>query len=511
MTHISRRDFLKLAGIGLASAVIPESSYLQSPGLEKPPNVIIILCDALSASHLSLHGYPRLTTPSMDAFAGQSIVYHNHYSDSNFTTTGVASMLTGMHAWKHRAINFGGLINAGRLPVNPYTLLGKEYQRLAFSQNIWPDRLLGQFHEDIDRFLAPNSFSRLTSSPVAGRRFDNDPTLTSIAVSEFLLSAQGKSPTGSSVLGQIYKDNYLKAVSRHVNVNYPKGLPEVQMSNGYVIPYLNEEVFWGLYNEINALGKGHSPYLAYFHLYSPHSPYRPHSRYRYLFRDDYQPVPKPRHHYSENLTENLMLTQRTLYDRQIAHIDREFGKLITRLEENGTLDTSYVILTSDHGELFERGFIGHGTQLMYEPVIRIPLLIHAPRQTARQDVFSLTSNIDILPTLLSVAGRDVPAEVDGRLLPGLGGAVDDDRPIFSILANENSAFAPIKKAVISMRKRSHKIIAYLGYEGFDQVYELYDLENDPEELVDLSSRDSGKLKSLKEELLDNLEKANSSS
>jgi hypothetical protein len=502
MTEISRRDFLKVAGVGLASALAP--GLLNLPAVEsgKRPNIIIILFDALSASNLSLYGYPRLTTPNIDDFALRCSVYHNHYSGGNFTTTGVASMLTGMNAWKHRAINFGGLINLDYMHINPYTILGDEYQRLAFSQNIWPDRLIGQFYKDVDRFLSPTSFSMLTPGSV-GRGFENDPMLTSIALSEFLLASQGKAPTGSSLLGYIYKSVYLNAVGKQINDGYPKGVPEVQMSNGYIIPYLNEHIFDGLYSEIGSIAEDRSPYFAYFHLYSPHSPYRPHNYYKNFFKDGYRPVAKPIHFFSENTPEDVARTQRTLYDRQIVQIDNEFGKLISRLSEDGVLDNSYLILTSDHGELFERGYVGHGSQLMYEPVIRIPLLIHAPFQTKRQDFYSLSSNIDILPTLLSITGKEVPAEVEGKVLPGLGGSVDKDRPIFSIIANENSAFEPLRKTVISMRKYNYKLIAYLGYEKYDHVYELYDLESDPDELYDLSSINFKKMTSLRDELLAN--------
>ena len=104
------------------------------------------------------------------------------------------------------------------------------------------------------------------------------------------------------------------------------------------------------------------------------------------------------------------------YDQQIAHIDALFGKVIAGLEANGILENSYVIATSDHGEMFERGFFGHSGPLLYEPAIRIPLLIHAPGQNARQDVYAPTSNIDVLPTLLSFADKAVPSNLDGSLL-----------------------------------------------------------------------------------------------
>ena len=61
----------------------------------------------------------------------------------------------------------------------------------------------------------------------------------------------------------------------------------------------------------------------------------------------------------------------------------------------------------------ERGENGHNTFLLYDSVIHIPLLISAARQTERQDFHSLTSNIDLLQTLLNIAGKDIPSSLEG--------------------------------------------------------------------------------------------------
>jgi arylsulfatase A-like enzyme len=502
---LSRRDFLKITGAAAAGVLMPEHLLASTPKNNRP-NIIIVLCDSLSALNMSLHGYRRQTTPNLEKFAQRSTVYNNHYSGGNFTTTGTASMLTGMWAWKHRAINFGGLVQAQYANINPYSLLSEEYHKLAFSQNIWPYRLLGQYHGEINRFLSPSSYSLLNPG-AADEFFHNDPVISALAVNEYMLSAQGVSPAGSSFLGSLYKSYFLSKIKNMSNVRYPNGLPEVEMSDGYIIPYRNEFLFDGIYSEVKDLDLRSSPFFSYFHLYSPHSPYRPRFDYQKLFKDGYKPTPKPKHHFSENLPEDIMLTQRTLYDRQVAQLDDEFGRLVSRLDENGILDRSYLIFTSDHGELFERGYVGHGNELMYESVLRIPLMIHAPGQSERKDVTSRTSNVDLLPTILSIAGEDLQSSLDGRVLPGFGGTADLDRPIFSILAKENSAFAKMTKAVISMHKGVYKLIAYLKYD-IEDAFELYDLENDPEELTNLAMENSKIFISMKDELFAHLASAN---
>lgn len=507
MTNFSRRDFLKLLGAASVGALASERVLSLKAADNSKPNIIIILWDAFSARHLSLYGYPRQTTPNIDAFAEYSTVYHNHYSGGNFTTCGTASMLTGMIPWKHRAINYDGLVRAEYIHNNPYTLLGSDYKRLMFAQNPWPDRLVGQYYEDVDRFLPPTAFSLLEDSPVF---FENDRAIASVALSSFLMPIQGgNAPVGSSILGYMNKSRVLNFADGQKSPRYPKGIPEA-MNMGYMIPYLNEDVYEGLFSEMTQLEKNGDPFFSYFHLYSPHYPYRPRNDYLKMFRDDgFAPVSKPIHPLSVGLQQDYLNGQRDMYDRQIAQIDEEFGRLIPRLEESGVLENSYIIFTADHGELFERGFAGHGFQFMYESVLHIPLIIHAPGQTKRQDIHALTSNTDILPTILSIAGKETTPDMDGRILPGLGGEVDEDRPIISLVGVDNSAFGVIKKAVIAMRKREFKLIAYLGYEdSYKKSFELYNIETDPEELDDLSDRDTATLSAMKDELLTYLDEAN---
>jgi len=190
------------------------------------------------------------------------------------------------------------------------------------------------------------------------------------------------------------------------------------------------------------------------------------------------------------------------------HVDAAFGNLMDHLKTDGTLENSYIVMTSDHGEIFERGFYGHGGVFMYEPAIKIPLLISAPGQTKSNNVHLPTSNIDLLPTLLHIAEKDIPDILDGQVLPEFGGNENNDRAIYSMYAAENSVFMPLRKTAISMHKGSFKLIAYFGYPGFDDVYELYDLESDPEELHDLTKDEPAIFTLLKDELLNALADAN---
>jgi arylsulfatase A-like enzyme len=182
--------------------------------------------------------------------------------------------------------------------------------------------------------------------------------------------------------------------------------------------------------------------------------------------------------------------------------------LIADLERAGILQNSYVIVTSDHGELFERGEVGHASALMYAPVTNVPLLISAPGQSAPSDFHSVTSNIDLLPTILQIAGRKIPEWVEGKRLPGFGGTEETERSIFPLMAKDNAAFRPLTHATFTMIKGGYELLYYAGYPGHPDQYELYHLDEDPNELQNLFSKDITAASRMKNELLEAIHVAN---
>src|SRR5512147_930785 len=121
--RISRRDFLRLAGVLPMSLAAPRWTRRLSAAAGGQ-NVMMIVFDALSAYHLSLHGYQRETMPNLSRLADRAIVYHNHYAASSFTTPGTASLLTGTLPWTHRAIRGGARVAARLASHNIFAAFG---------------------------------------------------------------------------------------------------------------------------------------------------------------------------------------------------------------------------------------------------------------------------------------------------------------------------------------------------------------------------------------------------
>jgi choline-sulfatase len=236
------------------------------------------------------------------------------------------------------------------------------------------------------------------------------------------------------------------------------------------------------------LGPLPNPFMGYFHFYPPHSPYRTHRDFYNRFRGEKIPVQKPIDMFGKSDFYQVNKL-RTEYDEFILYVDREFGRLIDYLDKSGLLDNTWVILTSDHGELFERGIIGHVTPVLYEPLIRVPLMIFEPSRTKRLDVHQTTSAVDILPTLLHVTGQEQVVWTEGNILPPFSGKESSsERSVYALEAKKNGTNDSLTTATIALMKDQYKLMYFFGYEelGGEERIELYDLKNDPEELNNLS-------------------------
>jgi len=179
------------------------------------------------------------------------------------------------------------------------------------------------------------------------------------------------------------------------------------------------------------------------------------------------------------------------------------------------LENTWLILTSDHGELFERGLLGHGQPAFYAPELRIPLLIFQPGRVTRLDIHAPTSTIDLLPTLLQITGHPPAAGTEGAVLPPFSLAPPDrDRSLFAastlVRTWREEPLAPLDQATCMLVRGGYKLTYFFGYPQLDgqrERIELYDTQNDPEELNDLRGSKPGIASEMLAELKSQLERA----
>ncbi len=424
MTHPqnrNRRDFLKLLALAPALYLAKAASHLhQWSAGSTGPGVIVIVLDALSASNLSLYGYPRRTSPNLERFASRSTVYHDHYSTANFTSPGTASILTGTYPWTHRAFHYEGQVPSMKVDANLFRYWGDMGIRLGFTQNAWADILLNQFSPWLDTHLDLRTFS-LDRKPLFTSLFQNDPITSYIAVDSYVLELEpGLSASSLLALGRkikLWKGKNI--VDEEKSAEYPLGIPKTL--NDVDVYFLLEELFDGMMELTRTLPPSA---LAYLHLFPPHYPFAPRAEYVDMFKGGWQPAAAPPAYFLTSVSEDVRadaLEQRDLYDAYIATVDHEFGRLFDFMQQEGILDRNYVVLTSDHGEIYERGVFGHTNEYLYEPLIHVPLIISSPGQNSQVDIHSPTSSVDLVPTSSVPNRSSFASRLRGCSSPGFGG------------------------------------------------------------------------------------------
>lgn len=476
---LSRREFLKLISLAPLGIYARPLSKVAAAANAANPNIIIIVFDAWSQHHVSLYGYPRRNMPNLEGFAEKATLYHNHYSTGSFTVPGTATLLTGMHPWSHRAFQLGAGVASAHSDHTIFSALSSTHSSLAYTQNKYADLILHQAEAHLDQHVDYWSFN-VQHTNMYGASILKRNHRTAFASIEDNLVENGEGSDSSLFLGPLARlytlyDRFKN--NEKYGSDYPRGLPDA--TELYLLPDVVD-------GAIDLLKRIEQPTVTYFHFYPPHEPYHPTSDFFETFADGMKLPYKPIHELSDKKfrPEQLHL-ERQYYDEFIASWDREVARLFQYLKDSGLTENSYIIITSDHGEMFERGELGHWTPTLFDPVIHVPLIVLSPGQTARQDVHTITSSVDLLPTIAHLTGNRIPDWAEGRLLPNLGGEADEGRSIFSMDAKTNSSFMPLQNYSIALTRDRHRLAYYHYPKDNYEKFEFYDLDADRDELNDL--------------------------
>lgn len=505
---MNRREALKLMSLLPALVWAPGRAATpggggaaQSPG---PPNILVAVFDALSATNMSLYGYHRDTTPNINRFAERATVFKRHYAGGSFTTPGTASLLTGVYPWSHRALHLHGLVEREYQAKNLFSAFGEgDYTRFAFSHNPLVVMLLMQFSAEIDRLLRAESLSLLDDRLLLTSLFSHDFN-TALIGEKSAIRGEGWHPAApfSSILHKLLRISAKNDIRQELRGQFPRGLPST--TNGALVFRLEEAIDWLAEN----LPQMAPPFLGYMHFYPPHRPYNTRTDFVDHFRDGWNPPEKPEHFFSEGHSDNFLNNHRRRYDEYIAYADSEFGRLLDAMDSAGMLQNTYVVLTADHGEMFERGIIAHITPTLFEPVIHVPLMILRPGDHKHMEIEQPTSCVDLLPTLLHATGRPIPEWCEGGILPTFSSEAHPARSVFSLDAKMNHRHRALRHGSMALMREEYKLVHYFGYDTLPDEYELFDLAADPGELENLYPSESNVAGELRGEMLAKLEQVN---
>ncbi len=434
-----------LASIGCAPPEGGAGSAASEPPSETPRNVLLIVVDTLRADHLGSYGYARDTSPNLDALAANNFLFENHSSQAACTYPSVNSMLTS----RGPALFFTG---------------SKRYMGI-------PDRLLS-----LPQVLQHHGYRTLgvSASPI-------------VRATPSKHNPDGGFGGGFDVFDEHCEWNHAICVNnRALHLLDTERTPE------------NAE-------------EDDVPFFLYLHYMEPHGPYRPPAIHQPRFLRPYEghdfvamgnPNPIARMLYDDG--EEVEISGRDLehlvdlYDEEIAFFDQQLGALLARLDERGLLDELLVVVASDHGEEFlEHEHIKHCRSL-YQAVIGTPLVVKPPASLRTMDtgsrVDAITSNLDIVPTILDYVGvRIEAAPFEGNSLRPLierGMATEPGVEGFEISHSVQNVYR-------SMREGRYKLI----YNLRENQGRLFDLQADPDEQRELQQTQPETYRTMRRELM----------
>ena len=435
------------------------------------PNIIFILIDDLRWDELGCAGHPFVKTPNIDRIAKEGALFRNAFMTTPLCSPSRASFLTGQYAHTHGITdNVDRSAASHKLTTFPLLLHQAGYET-AF---------IGKWHMGNDDTPRPG-FDRWVSFKGQGTYLNPD------------INEDGKSIKLKGYTTDILNDYAIDFIKRQrskplfVYLAHKALHPEVTQHNDGSVNLTDAERF--------IPAERHKDFYA-----DQAIPRRPNA--------NRAPEGKPAlQRQIGNLTPlgpNTGTRDVVVRERQqtLMAIEDGVGQIFKALEETGQLDNTVIVFTSDNGYFYGEHGLSVERRLAYEESIRLPLLVRYPRLIKANTVRDECAlNIDLAPTVLTLAGAPVPDDMQGRsLVPVLRGETNGWRDSFLIEYNSDRVFPRIvNMGYKAVRTQRWKYIRYLELDGMD---ELYDLKADPYEMRNLINLPDAKktLKEMKKEL-----------
>lgn len=415
------------------------------------PNILFILADQHRADCLSAYGNSELRSPHLDALAADGIRFENAFCSFPVCTPSRYSILSGLPVHEHR-----GWTNHCTLPPGtdtfPAMLKSAGYRTAA----------VGKMHFTPTYFDV--GFERMMLAEQDGPgRWDDD---------------YHRDLRDAGLVDAIDLEDQRSEYRQKARPEYWEHLGAIASN----LPAEYHTTEWTARKALDELrqweGGGNLLMVGFV---KPHHPFDP----PHEWRDAYDPdkisllpgwTPECFAHDldlhrgyfpHESLTEAAVRRATAYYYATIEHMDCQIGRMIGLLKEKGLYDNTLIVYTSDHGEYMGFHHMMLKGNYMYDPVVRVPLVIKYPVGAPRGGVSSaLVSNVDIAPTLLRQAGLTPPSPMRGHDLA-------DPHP------SRELVFAECGRSGIMARSASHKILL----DAQNNRSFFYDLTSDPHECV----------------------------
>lgn len=454
------------AAAGAGAAALLTRCGGGEPAAPPRPNILVVMTDDQAAAQMSCAGHQILNTPNMDRIANEGVRFANSFCTNSLCAPGRAAVLTGTYS------HVNGILGNSES--------GNEIEKISTEVPTYPQLLqlagyrtgmMGKWHLSTD----PVGFDDWKILPGQGVYFDP----------EFIINGERKTVPG-----------YV-----------------TDLTTDFAIEFLEQD-------------RGDQPFCLVYQHKAPHRPFTPAPRHAHLYDDIAWPYPET---YNDDYAtrdvaaraedmrfdvslkpdyddipagltaaeERNWLFQRFVKDhhRTLSAVDEGVGRILDYLDEKGLAEDTLVIYTSDNGfYLGDHGW--YDKRFMYEPSLRIPMLLRYPRMVKGGQVESrFVQHQDIAPTVLDFAGVAIPEVMQGRSMrPVVEGTPPEDwRESMFYSYHEDSwsrslvpGFNPGRYGTPhrvtphrGVRTDRYKLIEYYKEDGY---WELFDLREDPNEL-----------------------------
>ncbi len=381
----------------------PPTDAAPSAETSSPPNVVLIILDTQRADRLGCYGYDRKTSPRLDAFAADAVVFDRCISPAVWTLPSHTSMFTGLYPSEHGA-TWDHLWVDNQFTTLPQILEQAGYQTMALSNNPYvggTTNLARGFHG----FLHPimlnsvrmNVFGTITNGSLYPSRL-----------------------VGTWVGQLMAQDDGAEATNRLANRFLDRRDPN-------------------------------KPFFLFVNYMEPHAPYIPHMPYKrryvdpdlidmsfrcvwWLRRPEYSLLKR------DVFAPEQMTLLNDCYDAETRQLDDYVGGLLERLARRVDLDRTLIIITSDHGEnLGEHHIIGHAW-CVAETLSHVPMIVRYPRRIEPGRRTQLVQTLDVHATVLDAVQGSPPKEAHwSRSLLATATAAPSSRPASPTTTAKGSA------------------------------------------------------------------------
>jgi arylsulfatase len=428
------------------------------------PNILFIMTDQMRGDCMGIAGHPDVKTPYLDSLAVEGNYFPNTYTACPSCIAARASLMTGLDPKHTKRVGY-----QDGVAWNYDTTLAGELKKAGYYT-----KCVGKMHVHPLR---------------------NNLDFDDVVLHDGYLAYYRK-PTTPFYEHQTIADDYFHWLKTELGADVDITDSGIECNSWIARPFPYAEKYhptnWVVSNSIDFLRKRDrsKPYFLYASFVRPHPPFDAPQCYFDMYQNkELTPPPvgdwadpesyktQGRHYCCENgiADPELQRQAQVGYYACITHLDHQIGRLIQAVQEDGDWDNTIIVFASDHGELLG----DHHTFRKLRPYqgsVQVPLIITMPHALAKQKGITHKQVVglqDIMPTLLDMAGAEIPKTLDGHsLYPMING---DKTPTREYVHGEHSGGIIGNQYIVT---ETDKFIWYME-SGEEQYFRL---ETDPKEL-----------------------------